>query len=549
MNKIVSLTKVLIKNSFQKYNENNKNKNIVGKVILYILLGAYLMGIFAFLSYGLISTLKQANQESMFIGIFLLGLALLTIIQSIISSTNVFYFSKDIEYILPLPLKPKEILISKLNVILITEYIMEIIFAVTPITIYGIITLQGPMFYIISLLVLIVFPIIPILIATFIIMIIMSFSKRFKNKDRFRLIAPLIGIILAVIMSFSLSGTTNYSEEDLLNSLKQANSMVEMVSDNLPIIKPAINAIVNSSFVEFLKLLGITLILYIVFILIGNKIYFRGVIGNLSSGTKKGKEVKLKKIKTNSIGKSYIIKEFKVLLKNPIFFIQCVLPSVLMPIIFLGIFIVTLNTNNSQEALNEFKSVLGIYIETPIGLAIIISVTEFLTSMLYIAPTVISRDGQNAIFMKYIPISYYKQLIYKGIPNIFFGTITSTIVIAFIYILAKPSLLFLLTVFIINLILLILQTLLMELVDLRKPKLEWTTEYAVVKQNLNLLWPVVLNLLEIGIILIISILLNFTNYLLTAIILIVIHIIITYFVNKYMYKNQNELFNKIGWNL
>jgi len=549
MNKIVSLTKVLIKNSFQKYNENNKNKNIVGKVILYILLGAYLMGIFAFLSYGLISTLKQANQESMFIGIFLLGLALLTIIQSIISSTNVFYFSKDIEYILPLPLKPKEILISKLNVILITEYIMEIIFAVTPITIYGIITLQGPMFYIISLLVLIVFPIIPILIATFIIMIIMSFSRRFKNKDRFRLIAPLIGIILAVIMSFSLSGTTNYSEEDLLNSLKQANSMVEMVSDNLPIIKPAINAIVNSSFVEFLKLLGITLILYIVFILIGNKIYFRGVIGNLSSGTKKGKEVKLKKIKTNSIGKSYIIKEFKVLLKNPIFFIQCVLPSVLMPIIFLGIFIVTLNTNNSQEALNEFKSVLGIYIETPIGLAIIISVTEFLTSMLYIAPTVISRDGQNAIFMKYIPISYYKQLIYKGIPNIFFGTITSTIVIAFIYILAKPSLLFLLTVFIINLILLILQTLLMELVDLRKPKLEWTTEYAVVKQNLNLLWPVVLNLLEIGIILIISILLNFTNYLLTAIILIVIHIIITYFVNKYMYKNQNELFNKIGWNL
>lgn len=546
MNKIVSLTKVLIKNSFQKYNENNKNKNIVGKVILYILLGAYLMGIFAFLSYGLISTLKQANQESMFIGIFLLGLALLTIIQSIISSTNVFYFSKDIEYILPLPLKPKEILISKLNVILITEYIMEIIFAVTPITTYGIITLQGPMFYIISLLVLIVFPIIPILIATFIIMIIMSFSKRFKNKDRFRLIAPLIGIILAVIMSFSLSGTTNYSEEDLLNSLKQANSMVEMVSDNLPIIKPAINAIVNSSFVEFLKLLGITLILYIVFILIGNKIYFRGVIGNLSSGTKKGKEVKLKKIKTNSIGKSYIIKEFKVLLKKPIFFIQCVLPSVLMPIIFLGIFIVTLNTNNSQEALNEFKSVLGIYIETPIGLAIIISVTEFLTSMLYVAPTVISRDGQNAIFMKYIPISYYKQLIYKGIPNIFFGTITSTIVIAFIYILAKPSLLFLLTVFIINLILLILQTLLMELVDLRKPKLEWTTEYAVVKQNLNLLWPVVLNLLEIGIILIISILLNFTNYLLTAIILIVIHIIITYFVNKYMYKNRNELFNKIG---
>lgn len=546
MNKIVSLTKVLIKNSFQKYNENNKNKSIVGKVILYIILGAYLMGIFAFLSYGLITTLKQVNQETMFIGIFFLGLALLTIIQSIISATNIFYFSKDIEYILPLPLKPKEILISKLNVILITEYIMEIIFAITPITLYGIITGQGVLFYIISLLVLLVFPIIPILIATFIIMIIMSFSKGAKNKDRFRLIAPLIGIILAVIMSFSLSGTSNYSEDDLLNALKQANSMVEMVSDNLPIIKPAINAIVNSSFIEFLELLIITAILYILFILLGNKIYFRGVVGNLSSGTKKGKKIKLKDIKANTVRKSYVLKEFKTLLKNPIFFIQCVLPSVLMPVIFLGIFIVSLNSNNSQETLNEFKSVLGNYIETPIGLAVIISVTEFLTSMLYIAPTAISRDGQNAIFMKYIPISYYKQLIYKGIPNIFFGTITSIMVMAFIYILAKPSILFLATIFVINLILLILQTLLMELVDLRKPKLEWTTEYAVVKQNLNLFWPVVLNLLEIGIIFIISILLSFTNYLLTAIILIVLHIIITYFVNKYIYKNQNELFNKIG---
>lgn len=546
MNKIVSLTKVLIKNSFQKYNENNKNKSIVGKVILYIILGAYLMGIFAFLSYGLITTLKQVNQETMFIGIFFLGLALLTIIQSIISATNIFYFSKDIEYILPLPLKPKEILISKLNVILITEYIMEIIFAITPITLYGIITGQGVLFYIISLLVLLVFPIIPILIATFIIMIIMSFSKGAKNKDRFRLIAPLIGIILAVIMSFSLSGTSNYSEDDLLNALKQANSMVEMVSDNLPIIKPAINAIVNSSFIEFFKLLIITAILYILFILLGNKIYFRGVVGNLSSGTKKGKKIKLKDIKANTVRKSYVLKEFKTLLKNPIFFIQCVLPSVLMPVIFLGIFIVSLNSNNSQETLNEFKSVLGNYIETPIGLAVIISVTEFLTSMLYIAPTAISRDGQNAIFMKYIPISYYKQLIYKGIPNIFFGTITSIMVMAYIYILAKPSILFLATIFVINLILLILQTLLMELVDLRKPKLEWTTEYAVVKQNLNLFWPVVLNLLEIGIIFIISILLSFTNYLLTAIILIVLHIIITYFVNKYIYKNQNELFNKIG---
>lgn len=203
-------------------------------------------------------------------------------------------------------------------------------------------------------------------------------------------------------------------------------------------------------------------------------------------------------------------------------------------------------SNNTETALNEFRNVLSGYIVTPIGLAVIIAITEFLTSMLYIAPTAISRDGINAVFMKYIPVSYYKQIIYKGIPNIVFGTITSIIVLIFVWIIAKTSIIFILTAFIINLVLLILQTLLMELVDLRKPKLEWTTEYAVVKQNMNLLWPFVLNLLEIGIIFIISIPLNFTNYFVTAIIILAIHIIITYLVNRYIYKNQNRLFDRIS---
>lgn len=203
-------------------------------------------------------------------------------------------------------------------------------------------------------------------------------------------------------------------------------------------------------------------------------------------------------------------------------------------------------SNNTETAINEFRNVLSGYIVTPIGLAVIIAITEFLTSMLYIAPTAISRDGINAVFMKYIPVSYYKQIIYKGIPSIVFGTITSIIVLIFVWVIAKPSIIFILIAFIINLVLLILQTLLMELVDLRKPKLEWTTEYAVVKQNMNLLLPFVLNLLEIGIIFIISIPLNFTNYFVTAIIILAIHIIITYLVNRYIYKNQNRLFDRIS---
>ena len=63
---------------------------------------------------------------------------------------------------------------------------------------------------------------------------------------------------------------------------------------------------------------------------------------------------------------------------------------------------------------------------------------------------------------------------------------------------------------------------------------------------MNLLWPFVLNLLEIGIIFIVSIPLSFTNYLITAVILALLHIIITYFVNRYIYNNQAKLFDKVS---
>lgn len=541
--KIFSLTKVLLKNSFQRY-DNKKQKNKVATAILYIIVFGYVMALFGVFSFQIINTLKQINQESIFIGMFLMGVALFIIIQGMVSATNVFYFSRDLEYILPLPLKPREILISKLNVILITEYIVELLFAVVPIIIYGVLTAVGIQYYIISFLVLLIFPIIPLIISTIIIMIIMSFTKGAKNKDRFQLIVPILGIILAFAISFASTGSSDISEKEVLEKLLQANQMVELISDKFIILKPAINAIINSDILELLKLAIITIIGYLAFILIGSKIYFRGAIGNLSSGNKTKKKIKINSIKTRKIGKTYVIKEIKILFRNPIFFVQCVLPSVFMPILVLGIAIFTISSNESND-LQAITSILGSLVQSPIGMAVIIAVTEFMYSMLYIAPTAISRDGSNAIFMKYIPVSYYKQIIYKGIPNVIFGTITSIIILIFVYLVMRVSFVFLAICFVINLILIIIQTLLMELVDLKKPKLDWSTEYAVVKQNLNLLWPFVVGLLEIMVAFVIAIPLKNNSYFVFAGIFTIIHIIITYFINRYIYKKQNELFDKI----
>ena len=87
----------------------------------------------------------------------------------------------------------------------------------------------------------------------------------------------------------------------------------------------------------------------------------------------------------------------------------------------------------------------------------------------------------------------------------------------------------------------------MILVDLKKPKLEWSSEYAVVKQNINLAWPVVMSLANITIIIVISALSNLiaiSGYITIGVIAL-LYLLAVIQVRKYIEKNQVRLFEKI----
>lgn len=284
--KISSLTKVFLKNSFQNtQTASNKKSSKVGNTILYLFVFIYLGAIIGFFSYNIISGLVQIHQEEVFLGLFFLIVAAFIAFQGIFSCINVFYFSKDIEFVLPLPVSAKEILISKFNAILITEYMMELIIGVVPLIIYGVLTSAGLLYYITAVIFLLIFPILPLLLVSIIVTIIMSFAKLTKKRDTFQLIATIIVIVVAVIASTATSNTEEITDEQMIQSIMQANGMVTMVEDYFITLRPAINALTSTSVVtaliETLKVVAVTAISYIVFILIGQKLYFKGAIGNL----------------------------------------------------------------------------------------------------------------------------------------------------------------------------------------------------------------------------------------------------------------------------
>lgn len=167
--------------------------------------------------------------------------------------------------------------------------------------------------------------------------------------------------------------------------------------------------------------------------------------------------------------------------------------------------------------------------------------------MNYISITAISRDGASAVFVKYIPLSLYRQFLYKSIPHIIMNTIMNLIVFILAKLVTPIPILYLIVVLILSTLFNIIQSFLNLIIDLKKPKLKWDTEYAVVKQNMNLMWTMIFGMVCIGIIVGLTVIFTVANcnpiiaFSITTLFLIGV----IYLLNRYIKEHQEELFKKI----
>ncbi len=546
-NKVVALTKVFFKNSFQNMETagGSKNKtNSKSMMILYAIVFLYLAGIVGFFSYNLVQGLIEIQQEEIFLGLILLAIGVFVLIQTIFSAISLLYYSKDNEYILPLPIKPSQIVMAKTNVLLITEYFIVAIIGLIPLIIYGILTTANIFYYITMISTLLTFPVVPVLISSLLVLIVMSFAKFTKNRNRFQIIATIILLVVICVISFQTSDMEG-SQEELIQMATKANGLVEMIRNTFPTLGMAIEALANNSILNLIALVLVTAILYLIYIAVGQKLFLKGAVGSLSSGKRTKKAINEKTaFKKSSLAKTYIGKEFKTLIRNPIFFMQCVMPAILFPILVIVFTFAGMQTDQNTS-ITDIAQMITNKTSIYLGMAILM-VIQFFAMFIYISATAISRDGQNAVFMKYIPVPLIKQIDYKVMPNIIMTTIMGIISIGIAQYLFRIPILYLLLITIAAISIGMLQSYLMIIVDLKKPKLEWNSEYAVVKQNMNLVWPMFLGLANITIIAVLSYVLgSFVNSFVIIGLFIIIYLGLTMLVRKYIENNADKLFRKI----
>ena len=342
-------------------------------------------------------------------------------------------------------------------------------------------------------------------------------------------------------------GNQEVSDAQLAEMLISQSDIINSSSNVFFTLKPALNAILNYNNIEGLKALAIlsveTFLIHFIICNIVSKAYIKTVTKISSLGSKKGKKIDTTKdFEKNKLWNSYLKKEFKILVRNPIFFMQCVLPSIIFPFIFsLPIFIAV--KESDPDIMKIYTEFLLGDINNSIGIAVILVIILMLYMFNFIALTAISRDGKDSTFMKQIPIPLYKQIFYKILP----GILLNIFPILYVMIVAKlvvKDLNFDMIIFssIIAMLCNVLNNYLMILIDLKNPKLNWTTEYAVVKQNFNMIFQFILVVIQAGIVIAICSYFDMQNSIIALIMLFSILILI---VTKYVKTNENKIFNKI----
>ena len=316
---ILNLSRLFIKESSFRLNIiDEETKKINKKSINFWIYMVLVIGI-TYVSNKIIYYVVESGKPDIFLNILLGFMAILILIRTIMISINVFYFSKDIENYLHLPLKAIEILIAKFNTILYMNYELELLIAFIPLVLYGIHIYAGLSYFFNLIIILIVFPIFIILFSSIIMILLMKTIKLFKNKNLMEfLISFSIILIVMICVTKSLEyifNNTEYISENQNFILNTINEKIKVINSYFLIINPSVDILGKSGFFikiwNYLKIFSYNLIGFGVFILIGNKMYLKQLL-KARFYYKGEKRNVAKLVKKNNYSLSYIKKEFKL---------------------------------------------------------------------------------------------------------------------------------------------------------------------------------------------------------------------------------------------
>ena len=472
---------------------------------------------------------------------------------SIFGIISTFFLSSDMETLLALPFKPKEIIIAKFINSLTSVYLIEVMMFLPILIGIGLGASLNILYYFNIILVTIFLPMVPLAIFGILLTSLMRYTALNRVKDKIQYVIMLFVIVFAVAIEIGSTSMGEGSMDDMANLIvNQSNALSYVMFFTLPasIALGTNNILLSIGCMLIFIIMSIGFV--ILFGLIGEKIYIKGVLGKpqLKIKNKKEEKVELKEEKKTSIFKELIKNEWRTVNRSPIFNMNLVLPVFLMPII-LGVsmfagFSEVDEVGTLTEFINGFKEIIDFGVGNVLVFAV--AILSFFTSMSMSSSTAISRDGKNAYFNKIIPVEPMTIINAKVVLGIILGFIPCLLITIILLALGLMNVLDFVLINIPLFLFIVVTNYIGIYIDLRRPKLEWENETVAVKQNTNTMiylfldWALTMIIVAFGVILIFIRIPAFVASLILSLIFLGLYVIIY----RLMKNKGLEIFNNIG---
>lgn len=488
MTNYLSLAKVFIR-SLSMTKPSTKQQMIVTKLLL-ALVSLFIILPFVVVSglfiYTVTNSLVEYNYETIGLEFMCILLCVFTFIFSFNVILNELYFTGDIENLLPLPLKPREIVGAKIASIFCAESLVQLL--VIFFSVIGFFFALGLSFknFLLGIIGMITLPMIPIIYCSIISLLIMSFTRFIKNKETIRKVGLVFVLAVLMLFVYFLGALQNFDLELYIEGFVNGDqTFLHVMRGIFPHINLFIDILVTGSIRSLLLYILVNIGFIVVLLGLADVCYFKGVVGLSSKDTasKKSSSNILNNIKVENPTNSYFKKEIFTLFRTSSYFLNCILINFIWPIFVYVICKLkfpdlTLSKLKNLVTSTDNNTLIIIFM-------FVIGVSILLPALNSIASSSFSREGKNFYFMKYIPMDYSSQVYVKLLVSfiiafigvnvfslIFYLVIGLKVSTAFIFLIIS----FLAILFICSLGIII---------DSINPKLVWDDELNALRENSN----------------------------------------------------------------
>jgi ABC-2 type transport system permease protein len=448
--------------------------------------------------------LKPTGQERALLSFGILAGQILILVFGIYYVIAAFYFSRDLEVLVPLPLRPAEVMASKFAVIVINEYLTVAAVVLPVVVTVGVLARARPGYWINATLVYLALPIIPLGIVSVAVVAMMRFVNISRKKDALILVGSLVLISLSFAVQIGIGRSSanggDINAEALTTFFVSPNSLLNRVGAIFPpgiwATKAVAAGFTGEGLLNLALLLGVSIACLAGMIVVGETLFYRGLVGLGETTGRKRRLTQAEMARRVTSGRRAFAavfgREWKIMNRTPIFLLNGILVSFLVPAIF--VLMATIDPGarggGADAGHNGAPMVLIRAMLASNPLVVILGAALFMTICGCVngtASSTFSREGGQFWISQTIPVAPREQAAAKFLHSYLVGSLgvvtASAVAVGFF----RLSIVHVAPAFVLSLVAAVLLTAVGMMIDLARPLLDWTNPQKAIKQNLNVL--------------------------------------------------------------